>query len=207
MMQALFAMTHSDEFSQEVLENFLSQNREEGEAQVMKGLYGLRGGKSLEKFIEDLSETPEEEAPGETEEGLEFESSAEEEGSLALSPEGDEGVEELLSNFKNYHSPAFDEYEKSYIRKHIPRIVAALPQLDQLLSQYLRGWTVDRLPLVDLTILRISLYELNFMEDVPQRVSINEAVELAKIYGSSDSPRIINGILGTVVRGEQNEAH
>ena len=57
-------------------------------------------------------------------------------------------------------------------------------------------WSIERMSKVDLTILRLAYYEMNFDEDIPVKVAINEAVELAKIYGGDDSPAFINGVLG-----------
>jgi N utilization substance protein B len=76
-------------------------------------------------------------------------------------------------------------------------------QIDQLLSEYSEGWTLDRMPGVDRAILRVGLYELLWASDVPDAVAIDEAVELAKSLSTDDSPKFVNGILGRVLRDQR----
>ncbi|MBQ6949818.1 MAG: transcription antitermination factor NusB, partial [Firmicutes bacterium] len=78
--------------------------------------------------------------------------------------------------------------------------------IDQKLEEASDRWKVYRLGKVDLAILRVSTAELLYMEDIPASVSINEAVELAKKYGSDESARFINGVLGKVLK-EKNAEH
>lgn len=73
-------------------------------------------------------------------------------------------------------------------------------ELDAIISQYARGWSVQRMSKVCLTLLRIALFEMRDADDIPVSVSINEAVELAKTYGGSDDAPFINGILGTAAK-------
>jgi N utilization substance protein B len=75
-------------------------------------------------------------------------------------------------------------------------------QIDQLLSDYSEGWTLDRMPGVDRAILRVGLFELLWAPDVPDAVAIDEAVELAKSLSTDDSPKFVNGILGRVLRDQ-----
>jgi len=74
--------------------------------------------------------------------------------------------------------------------------------IDQLLREYSEGWTLDRMPGVDRGILRIGLYELLWRDDVPDAVAIDEAVELAKLLSTDESPKFVNGILGRVLRDQ-----
>ena len=74
--------------------------------------------------------------------------------------------------------------------------------IDQLLHDYSEGWTLDRMPGVDRAVLRIGLYELLWAADVPDAVAIDEAVELAKLLSTDDSPKFVNGILGRVLRDQ-----
>jgi N utilization substance protein B len=74
------------------------------------------------------------------------------------------------------------------------------PELDPLIDRLAHGWSLDRMAAADRSILRLAVHELLDRDDIPVGVSINEAVELAKIYGTDDSPRFINGILGALVR-------
>ena len=74
------------------------------------------------------------------------------------------------------------------------------PRIDEILSQYAEGWTVDRMPDVDRAVLRLGVYELLWREDVPDAVAIDEAVELAKTLSTDESPRFVNGVLGRVLK-------
>jgi transcription antitermination protein NusB len=71
--------------------------------------------------------------------------------------------------------------------------------IDDLISSHLQGWTLDRLPAVDRAILRVSVWELLYADDVPEPVAVDEAVELAKGLSTDDSPGFINGVLGQVM--------
>ena len=73
------------------------------------------------------------------------------------------------------------------------------PIIDKELNRVAEGWTTARMPKVDLTLLRLALYEIRY-EELPAGVAINEAVELAKKYGSDNSSSFINGVLGRIVR-------
>lgn len=89
---------------------------------------------------------------------------------------------------------------KDFVRTLVKGTVENLPKIDQVINQFAREWTVDRMAGVDRNLLRLAVYEVLFLDDIPSAVSINEAVELAKIYGTEESSKFINGILGNVVR-------
>ncbi|QKV79589.1 transcription antitermination factor NusB [Amycolatopsis sp. Hca4] len=71
-------------------------------------------------------------------------------------------------------------------------------RIDELLAEHAQGWTLDRMPKVDLAVLRVGVYELLWAEDVPDPVAIDEAVGLAKELSTDDSPRFVNGVLGRI---------
>lgn len=77
--------------------------------------------------------------------------------------------------------------------------------LDELIEKYSKGWKVKRLPKVNLAILRLAAYEILFVDDVPESVAINEAVELAKKYSGESDYCFINGVLGALVKSEVKE--
>lgn len=82
-----------------------------------------------------------------------------------------------------------------------------IQQLDAELSESSRNWSIERMPLMDLAILRIALYEMMFVDQVPISVSINEAVEMAKDFGGDDdSPKFINGMLGNIARKMEGDS-
>lgn len=74
-----------------------------------------------------------------------------------------------------------------------------LQEIDALIEKTATNWSFARIAKVDLSILRLAIYELKFT-DVPQKVAVNEAVEIAKIYSTEKSPRFINGVLGSVIQ-------
>lgn len=90
---------------------------------------------------------------------------------------------------------------KNYAELVLNGVLANLEAIDAKLSQYAVDWTVERMPAADRNILRIAVYEMLFAEDkIAPGVAINEAVEIAKLYGSEEAPRFINGVLGKMVR-------
>lgn len=99
----------------------------------------------------------------------------------------------------------FDELEEAtgkdqeYILDKYRAIVEKKEEIDALLNEVSEGWKTSRMNRVDLTIMRLAVYEIKWDEDVPIGVAINEAVELAKKYSSDDGPSFINGILAKVV--------
>lgn len=94
----------------------------------------------------------------------------------------------------------FTDSEKKNIYTNYMNLISHLEDIDEIISSHVKGWSIDRLSSVDLSVLRVSIYEIYFGKDVPAPVSINEAVEISKTYGTKDSGKFVNGILGTVYR-------
>ena len=90
--------------------------------------------------------------------------------------------------------PAVREYAETLARG----VLAHLEALDQRIAAHAEHWTLERMPLVDRNILRLAAYELLHASDVPDRVAIDEAIELAKAYGGEDSGRFVNAILDRI---------
>ena len=86
-----------------------------------------------------------------------------------------------------------------YIQEKCERILARIEELDAMVNQVAQGWQTTRMGKADLTLIRLAVHEMKFEEDVPEGVAINEAVELAKTYGSDDSPSFVNGVLAKLV--------
>jgi len=82
---------------------------------------------------------------------------------------------------------------------------AHVAAIDETIGNVSENWSVSRMPLVDRNILRLATYELLFVEDVPASVSINEAVELAKVFGGEDSSKFVNGVLGRIAEKHVEE--
>jgi N utilization substance protein B len=81
-------------------------------------------------------------------------------------------------------------------------VVAHAARIDELIEAHASGWSLDRLPDVDRAVLRMAVFELLWVDDVPDAVVIDEAVELAKTLSTDDSPAYVNGVLGGIVRTE-----
>lgn len=87
------------------------------------------------------------------------------------------------------------EKDEAYILEKYSRIVEELPKIDVMLDEASKGWKISRMGKVELTVLRLAVYEMKFDEDIPEKVAINEAVELARKFGGDDAPAFINGVL------------
>lgn len=72
-------------------------------------------------------------------------------------------------------------------------------EIDGIVSGYLTGWKVDRLSMVDRQILRMAVYEMFFIDDVPPKVVVNEAIELSKMFGGEESGKFVNGVMGKII--------
>ncbi len=86
------------------------------------------------------------------------------------------------------------EKDEAYISGKYQKIVELLPEIDAMLDQASSGWKTSRMGKVDLTILRLAVYEMKFDGDIPEKVAINEAVELSKKFAGDESPAFINGV-------------
>lgn len=96
-----------------------------------------------------------------------------------------------------------DEAQMTYIRQLVQLVFAHKEELDEQITKYAKGWTVSRISRITLTILRCAMCEMLYVEDVPAKAAINEAVEIAKRYEEPETVRFINGILGSFERGDQ----
>ena len=103
--------------------------------------------------------------------------------------------EPLYAEFPN-------EKQRDYIAGLVRGVYLHCAELDEYISRYAIGWSFSRLPRVSIAIMRVAMYEILYMQDVPNAAAINEAVELAKHYEDQDMVAFINGILGSFVRKE-----
>ena len=96
-------------------------------------------------------------------------------------------------------SPLSEKDEK-YVCDRVFDIMDKLADIDTDIDDATEGWNLSRMSKVDLSIIRLAYYEMRYDEDVPMQVAINEAVEIAKIYGGDNSPSFINGVLGKLAK-------
>ena len=106
----------------------------------------------------------------------------------------DKELPEQLILFEDEVEP-ISEDEKIYMTNKYKDIYAHIEELDAAINEVSKGWKTIRMGKVDLTLIRLAVYEIRFEEEIPVKVSINEAIELAKKYGTDDSPAFVNGIL------------
>ena len=98
-----------------------------------------------------------------------------------------------------------DEFENikeedfAYINNKCNDIIAKIPEIDEAINASTTGWKTTRMSKVDLSIIRLAVYEIKYEEDVPEKVAINEAIELAKLYGTDNSASFVNGVLAKFV--------
>ena len=125
---------------------------------------------------------------------------------------GDDERETQLSNYLNEpledaqilleegeKLPEFSGEDKAYIEEKYRLILSRLDEIDAILNEKVSGWKTGRMAKVDLAILRLAVYEIRFDEEIPEGVAINEAVELAKKYGTDKSGSFVNGALAKVI--------
>ena len=92
------------------------------------------------------------------------------------------------------------EDDKKFVRDTAKDIVKKLPEIDKIIAQYATNWPLEQITIVDRNILRIGIYELKFNDEIPAKVAINEAIEVAKTYGGPSSGKFINGVLGAIFK-------
>ena len=92
-----------------------------------------------------------------------------------------------------------DEESSRYLKERVNAVINLIPELDERINQVAEGWKTRRMGRVELSILRLAVYEMKYDPDIPEKVAINEAVELAKRFGGKDAPAFINGILAKLV--------
>ena len=108
-------------------------------------------------------------------------------------------VNAVLAQFQEHFLPGGEADE--FLRRLVLGVLEHRKELDRLIEQYSENWRLDRIDVIDRNILRMALFEFLYCQDIPPKVTINEAIDLGKRYGSGDSGSFINGILDRI----QNE--
>jgi transcription antitermination protein NusB len=118
--------------------------------------------------------------------------------------ESAEAVEMLLEEASDQNEAELvitDEIQlKHYVVEHVNGIWEHKVAIDDILEHYLKGWQMSRLSRVDRQILRLATFEMIFANDVPAKVAVNEAIDLAKHFGTEDSGKFVNGVLGKMIQ-------
>ncbi|RKP57165.1 transcription antitermination factor NusB [Cohnella endophytica] len=122
---------------------------------------------------------------------------------------GDEAVNMVMDEARQENEIGTDVAELANIDAFTRELVHGVQEKQELIDQklvvYLTGWQVDRLSRVDRQILRLAAYEMMFRQEVPPKVVINEAIELAKHFGLEENGKFVNGVLGRMLREREEE--
>jgi len=111
----------------------------------------------------------------------------------------------LLNDEDDEKQEGFLEKSKDFSKELVRLVLDNLKELDQIIPNYLKNWTYERILSIDRNILRLGLAELLYREDIPYKVTINEAIELAKKFGDEKSGSFINGVLDNIVKNESGK--
>ena len=110
-----------------------------------------------------------------------------------------------LAEEDSIYTEAPNAKQADYIRRLVKGVDEHAAELDGYIAKYAKGWSFARIPLVASAIMRVAMYEMLYMPDIPNGAAINEAVEIAKKYETPETVKFINGILGSFVRQEIGE--
>ena len=106
--------------------------------------------------------------------------------------------EEINTILEDFFSEYKTGEQEEYIRSVVEGVIGNLDEIDELISSYSKKWSVDRISAVCMALMRLAVYEMRFIEDIPLNVSVNEAVNLTKLYDGEESVSFVNGILGNI---------
>lgn len=112
--------------------------------------------------------------------------------------ENEYNIENMLESLSQDLDEKLTDEDKEYIVSSLNGVLENKDKIDEYILSNLKNWTIDRISKVDLALLRLAIYEIKYDDSMPYKVSINEAVELAKIYGDDKSPAFINGLLAKI---------
>lgn len=108
--------------------------------------------------------------------------------------------EDAIETYKENYEDSLDGVDFDYIDKTIEGVLKNENEIEKSIEKNLKNWKLDRISKVNLTILKIAVYEMKFAEDVPEKVAINEALDLAKKYSDEKSIPFINGVLDNIFK-------
>jgi N utilization substance protein B len=116
-----------------------------------------------------------------------------------------EEVQEAINGFLDNHEEKKEDIDVDYVSRVLEGVLENLSDIDKYIEQYLINWKMNRISRINLAILRICTYELMFEKDIPGKVSVNEAIELAKKYSEESSVSFINGVLDKIIKSIDKE--
>lgn len=109
-----------------------------------------------------------------------------------------QALADLATQNRQEFAPDLDD--QGFVGQLLMGVLDKLPEIDVLIQKYAPEWPIDQITVVDRNILRLGIFELTFLKEVPAKVAINEAIELAKAFGGESSGRFVNGVLGAILK-------
>ena len=116
---------------------------------------------------------------------------------------GDNNANDNLDYCASMHNLSDDSY--SFAKQLFKVVMENYSRIDKIIEKHITNWEIKRLATIDKNILRIGIAEFKYMPEIPLKVAIDEAIELAKTYGSADSGRFVNGVLDAVCKDEKSD--
>ncbi|EKD76645.1 MAG: transcription antitermination factor NusB [uncultured bacterium] len=114
-------------------------------------------------------------------------------------------IAEIMQRNVNEFAPAFDDQQFS---EHLVKgVIDNLVKLNEFITKFAPEWPIEQITVVDRNVLRLGIFELKFDDDIPPKVAINEAIELAKTFGGPSSGKFVNGVLGSIYKTMEPDAH
>ncbi len=110
----------------------------------------------------------------------------------------------LLGRIKKDFAPSFDD--ENFSKNLIAGVQKNLAAIDKIITQYAPEWPISQITVIDRNVLRLGVYELQFSGNVPPKVAINEAIELAKTFGGESSGKFVNGVLGSIFKDMEHSS-
>jgi N utilization substance protein B len=112
-------------------------------------------------------------------------------------------LEQIISYDQQEFAPEFNDH--GFVDNLVKGIIDNLQQVDDFITKNAPDWPIDQITIIDRNVLRIGLYELLFGKEIPAKVAINEAIELAKTFGGESSGKFVNGVLGAIYKKNKEE--
>ncbi|MFA6322548.1 MAG: transcription antitermination factor NusB [Candidatus Buchananbacteria bacterium] len=108
------------------------------------------------------------------------------------------GLQDSIGRNLKEFAPQFDD--KGFIRHLVEGVIDKQEEIDSLIIRYAPEWPIEQITMVDRNVLRVGIFEMKYDPDIPEKVAINEAIELAKTFGGESSGKFVNGVLGTIYK-------
>jgi len=112
----------------------------------------------------------------------------------------EKGIEEIMQYTRREFAPEFNDND--YVDSTVRGVIAFKTEIDETLEKFAKDWSIKQMAIVDRNVLRIGVYELIYNENIPAKVAINEAIEMAKAFGGETSGKFINGVLGAIYKDQ-----